>query len=65
MNEIVIGLLYIITILITLSLASSEADKMLKDINLKQIITVPLLYREKMSTGRDTSACLFYKISIM
>jgi hypothetical protein len=35
MNEIVIGLLYIITILITLSLASSEADKMLKGINLK------------------------------
>ena len=33
MNEIVISLLYIITILITLSLASREADKALKDIN--------------------------------
>lgn len=33
MNEIVISLLYIITILITLALARSEADKALKDIN--------------------------------
>jgi len=37
MKEIVIGLLYIIATLITLSLckAGSEADKMLEDINLK------------------------------
>lgn len=35
MKEIVVALLYIITILITLALASNEADKMLKGINLK------------------------------
>jgi hypothetical protein len=35
MKETVIGLLYIITILITLALASNEADKMLKGVNLK------------------------------
>jgi hypothetical protein len=35
MNEIVISSLYIITILITLALASGEADKRLKGINLK------------------------------
>lgn len=33
MKEIVIGLLYVMTILITLSLARNEADKTLKDIN--------------------------------
>jgi hypothetical protein len=33
MNEIVISSLYIITILITLALASSEADRVAKNLN--------------------------------